>query len=156
MADVEEFMLRSRHSEDLYLALRAEPCNEFCDQYCDGPETLVELSQDGLSAAAVLPGYVGDARPLSTLLHEVDREWRGWVGTKVVGEPGKSWLAFTATNDGSGVVLLSVVLTNDPTWRSWSVESNLELDVGSVARHSAELDRWLAAVWPDDRPTPEP
>ncbi len=147
----EEVVIRSATSADSYLALRADPWDDTSMDFYEGPDVTVELCCDDLRAVAVLPAYIADGHALAPLMHEIDRDWRGWEGEKSAGMPDESWLAVTATHDGSGHVELTVHLGSGwPMFATWLVKARFRMDVGSAARHARDLDAWVAKVWPPE------
>jgi hypothetical protein len=133
------------------LVLRAEPWGESSQAYYEGPDVHVTLNCGGMQAESILPAYVADAERLGPFFHEIDRDWRGWDGEKVMGVPGRDWLTATARHDGRGHVAVAVSLAAGwPESAAWSVRGMMSIDVGSAASIAQRLDDWLKIVWPPE------
>ena len=144
-----EVTIRSAASASYFLALGAEPWNEEAGDWYEGPDVTVELSLGSLRAVTVLPAYIADAERLAPLFHEIDRDWRGWPGTKTAGLLGRDWLALSAVHDGKGHVELTIHLSEGwPMAAAWSVSARIPIDVGSAGSIADALDGWQAAIWP--------
>jgi hypothetical protein len=153
---MEEVVVQSAGSGD-FLAIRAKPWGVDTDWYYEGPDVTVELSCRGLKAVAVLPADIANTQRLGPLFWEIDRDWRGWTGEKLVGIDGRDWLWVSATHDGSGHVALTVGISAGwPDTAAWVARGTLNIDVGTAAAIAAELDRWQAVVWPAEHRWPEP
>ena len=144
---MEEFILRSTRAGD-FLAFRAEPWDRAIRPY-EGPTVSVELVSDGLVARTTLPEYNADTERLEPLLREIDSEWRGWVGEKRAGEKHRDRLAFAATHDGFGHVVLAICIDGDVGFvTDWSVRAELVIEVGSARTLADDLAAWQEAIWP--------
>lgn len=145
---VEEVVIRSRSSDE-FVAVRAEPWNDDAPEYYEGPDVTVELKVGGLHAVTVLPAYIADAERLGPFFHEIDRDWRGWIGAKTAGVEGEAWLWLSATHDGSGHVAMTVGVSSGwPMDLGWLARGTLYMDVGSFASFASAMDAWFETVWP--------
>ena len=144
---MEEFVLRSTRAGDS-LAFRADAWNNEVSDY-EGPVVTIELVADGFRALTSLPEHIADTERLEPLLREIDRDWRGWEGQKRAGDPDRDRLAFAASHDGLGHVLLTVFLDEGFTAPSvWSGRVELVFDVGSASAIADSLGHWQESTWP--------
>jgi hypothetical protein len=146
----EEVVIRSARSDDDRLTFRAQAWDATLPDPYEGPAVTIEVESPGLHAVAVLPAIVAGLEHVALLLHEIDRDWRGWQGSKTT-QVDRDWFAVSAAHDGLGHVVLAVRLSDGwPMDPGWSVETTISIDVGSAAAHASAMDRWNQVVWPSE------
>ena len=102
------------------------------------------LESPGLTATADL-----DTDPilfnqylLRDYFSELAANWRGWTGIRTWRTPA---LAFAATHDGLGHVVLTAELARD-LYDNWTAVVPLELDAGSLDRVARDVSSFIAGL----------